>query len=287
MKLGLHVAIPDTSLIDCSDLRQKTVKVGLIARAMAVFRVERVIVYETGNLLSKAKRDSDLLVRLLEFMDTPQYLRRRIFPKTPSLKFAGLLPPLRTRSHPLDFNPSALSVGMVRWGVQVRLDKVDIGIGELVDHSEPLSERSPTLLRIIETKPKIRVEAINRKDLERYWGFEVERITSLAGRLSESSHMTRIITSRNAPPYDRLEKEIVSTVSNTKSILTVFGGPMHGVLELLSEEKDAIKENSDFWVNTILGQGTETVRLEEAILASLALLNKSVGNIVSLPGFHD
>jgi predicted SPOUT superfamily RNA methylase MTH1 len=284
--LALHVAIPDTSLVDCSDLRQKTMKVGLLARAMAVFRVERVIVYETGNLRSKAKRDSDLLVRLFEFMDTPQYLRRRIFPMTPSLKFTGLLPPLRTRSHPLDVGPSELLVGMIRWGVQVRLGKVDIGVGQLVDHSETLSERSPTLLRIIETKPRIRVETINRHEIERYWGFEVERITSLVGKLRESSHMTRIIFSRNAPPYDRLEKEIIATVSNTKSILGVFGGPLLGVRELLSDEKEAIKDNSDFWVNTILGQGTETVRLEEAVLASLALINKSAGDIVAPPGFH-
>jgi predicted SPOUT superfamily RNA methylase MTH1 len=285
--LSLHVAIPDTSLVDCSDLRQKTVKSGILARAMAVFRVERVIVYETGNLRSKTKRDSDLLVRLLEFMDTPQYLRRRIFPKTPSLKFVGLLPPLRTRSHPLDSKPSELSVGMTRWGVQVRLGKVDIGVGELIDHSEALSERSPTLLRIIETTPKIRVEPINRSEIERYWGFDVERITSLADRLSDAAHMTRIIFSRKAPPYNRLEDEIASTVANTRSILAVFGGPMHGVAELLSSEKDAIKKNSDFWVNTILGQGTETVRLEEAVLASLALINNSVGKIIARPGFHD
>ncbi|MFW9911104.1 MAG: putative RNA uridine N3 methyltransferase [Candidatus Thorarchaeota archaeon] len=285
--MSLHVAIPDTSLVDCSDLRQKTVKSGILARAMAVFRVERVIVYETGNLRSKTKRDSDLLVRLLEFMDTPQYLRRRIFPKTPSLKFVGLLPPLRTRSHPLDSEPSELSVGMTRWGVQVRLGKVDIGVGELIDHSEALSERSPTLLRIIETTPKIRVKPINRSEIERYWGFDVERITSLADRLSDAAHMTRIIFSRKAPPYHRLENEIASTVANTRSILAVFGGPMHGVAELLSSEKDAIKKNSDFWVNTILGQGTETVRLEEAVLASLALINNSVGNIIARPGFHD
>ncbi|MFW9890373.1 MAG: putative RNA uridine N3 methyltransferase [Candidatus Thorarchaeota archaeon] len=285
--MGLQVAIPDTSLIDCSDLRQKTVKAGILARAMAVFRVERVIVYETGNLRSKAKRDSDLLVRLLEFMDTPQYLRRRIFPKTPSLKFTGLLPPLRTRSHPLDSESSELSVGMTRWGVQVRLGKVDIGTGELIDHSEALSERSPTLLRIIETTPKIRVKPINRSEIERYWGFEVERIASLADRLGSSAHMTRIIFSRKAPSYNRLENEIASTVANTRSILAVFGGPMYGVAELLLSEKDAIKKNSDFWVNTILGQGTETVRLEEAVLASLALINKSVGNIIARPGFHD
>ncbi|MHA2020603.1 MAG: putative RNA uridine N3 methyltransferase [Candidatus Thorarchaeota archaeon] len=285
--MGLQVAIPDTSLIDCSDLRQKTVKVGLLARAMAIFRVERVIVYKTGRLRSKAKRDSDLLVRLFEFMDTPQYLRKRIFPMTPSLKFTGLLPPLRTRSHPLESTPSELSAGMIRWGVQVRLGKVDIGVGILIDHSETLSERTPTLLRIIETNPKIRVEAIGRREIDEYWGFEVERITSLVDKLGESSHMTRIIFSRKAPPYDRLEEEIISTVSNTKSILGVFGGPKQGVSELLLDEKEAIKENTDFRVNTVLGQGTETVRLEEAVLASLALINKSAGNIVAPPGFHE
>jgi predicted SPOUT superfamily RNA methylase MTH1 len=263
------------------------VKVGLLARAMAVFRVEHVIVYETGKLRSKAKRDSDLLVRLFEFMDTPQYLRKRIFPKTPSLKFTGLLPPLRTRSHPLESELSELSVGMIRWGVQVRLGKIDIGIGQLVDHSETLSERTPTLLRIIETNPRVLIETITRSEIDKYWGFEVERITGLVERLVQSSHMTRIVFSRSAPPYDRLENEIISTVSNTKSILGVFGGPKHGVSELLSDEKEAIKENTDFRVNTILGQGTETVRLEEAVLASLALINKSVGNTVAPPGFHE
>jgi predicted SPOUT superfamily RNA methylase MTH1 len=206
---------------------------------------------------------------------------------TPSLKFAGLLPPLRTRSHPLESEPSELSVGMIRWGVQVRLGKLDIGVGQLVDHSEALSERTPTLLRIIETNPKIRVEPIKRHEIDRYWGFEVERITDLVERLEKSSQMTRIIFSRNASPYDRLENEIISTVSNTKSILGVFGGPKHGVSELLPAEKEAIKKNSDFRVNTILKQGTETVRLEEAVIASLALINKSVGNVVALPGFHE
>ena len=254
---------------------------------MAVFRVERVIVYETGKLRSKAKRDSDLLVRLFEFMDTPQYLRKRVFPMTPSLKFAGLLPPLRTRSHPLDLEISELSAGMIRWGVQVRFGKLDIGVGHLVDHSETLSERTPTLLRVVETDSKLRLEAINRSEIGRYWGFEAERITSLVNQLSKSSNATRIIFSRKAPPYDRLEDEIISTVSNTMSILGIFGGPRQGVLELLSDEKEAIKANSDFWVNTIVGQGTQTVRLEEAVLASLALINKSVGNIVAKPGFYE
>jgi hypothetical protein len=56
---------------------------------------------------------------------------------------------------------------------------------------------------------------------------------------------------------------------------------------LLSGEKNELKKHVDFWVNTIPDQGTETVRLEEALFASLGLLNKSVGQIVARPGFHN
>lgn len=284
--MGIQVAFPDTALVDCSDLRQKTAKVGAIARALAIFRVERAIIYETGMLRSRSKRDSDLIVRLLEFMDTPQYLRKRVFPMTPSLKFVGILPPLRTRSHPLETNAANLDVGAVRWGVQVRQGKVDIGVGQLVGHPESLSERDPTLFRIVQTNPRIRLEAITRDDVDEYWGYEVERVSSLVDTLKVSRSMTRIVLSRHAPPFDRLEEEIESTVTNTKSLLVVFGGPHRGVRELLPDQKDLIKEHTDFWVNIVPDQGTETVRLEEAMIAGLALLNKSIGRILTAPGFH-
>jgi len=285
--LGLQVAIPDTSLVDCSDLRQKTVKVGSLARAMAVFRVDFVMVYETGQIPTSQKKDAALLVRLLEYMDTPQYLRKKVFPISPSLKYAGLLPPLRTPSHPLITDPEDLTEGMHRWGIQVRDGKVDIGVERLISHPEPVSERESTLFRVTGTKPKIRLEVASRDEVKEYWGFRVARIGSLVERLSEASEKTRVVFSRNAPSYASLEEEIVSTVGNTKSVLAVFGGPKRGVSELLSEEKNELKKHVDFWVNTIPDQGTETVRLEEALFTSLGLLNKSVGQVVARPGFHN
>lgn len=284
--MGIQVAIPDTSLSDCSDLRQKTAKVGTLARALAVFRVERVIVYRTGRVQASRKKDVDLLVRLLEFMDTPQYLRKRVFPMSPSLKYAGLLPPLRTLSHPLDAVSEDLAEGTYRWGIQVRKGKIDIGIEKLVDHPEEVSERETTLFRVVRTGPKVRLKAVSRDDVEEYWGFEVMRTMSLVETLQNSSTMTRVVFSRNAPSYASLEDEIKSTVGNTKKVLGVFGGPKYGVNELFPDKKGELKKHVDFWVNTIPGQGTETVRLEEAILASLALINKSVGALIARPGFH-
>ena len=284
--MTLRVAIPDTSLTDCSDLRQKTVKAGSLARALAVFRVESVYIFDTGLLEPGKKRDTDLLRRILKYMDTPQYLRKRSFPKTQALKFAGILPPLRTRSHPLEVATSDLQEGAIRWGLQVRPGKIDLGLGKLINYSKTVSERDPTLFRVIKTKPQIVLETIEREDVSDYWGFEVERVTNLADFLEESDDSTRIGFSRKAPSYHQLENDLKSTIAGTQSVLAVFGGPGHGILEFFEKERERVKSNIDFWVNTIPDQGTATVRLEEALFTSLGLLNSSVGTMITKPGFY-
>ncbi|MFX1561245.1 MAG: putative RNA uridine N3 methyltransferase, partial [Promethearchaeota archaeon] len=275
--MTLRVAIPDTSLTDCSDLRQKTVKAGSLARALAVFRVESVHIYDTGMLSPGKKRDADLLRKILRYMDTPQYLRKRAFPKSQSLKFAGLLPPLRTRSHPLEITIDDLQEGIVRWGLQARPGKVDLGLEKLVNYPKTVSERDPTLFRVVKTQPQIVLKVIEREDVGDYWGFEVERVTDLAKFLEVSEDSTRIGFSRKAPLYHQIENEVKSTVANTQSVLAIFGGPSHGILEFFGKERESVKSGIDFWVNTIPNQGTETVRLEEALFTSLGLLNSSVG----------
>lgn len=285
--MTLRVAIPDTALTDCSDMRQKTVKAGSIARALAVFRVDSVHIYDTGTLVGGKKRDADLLTKLLRFMDTPQYLRKKLFPKSPSLKFAGILPPLRTRSHPLESKKSDMQEGVVRWGVQVRPGKVDLGLDRPVNYPKTISERDPTLFRVKKISPQISLEIIDREDVEEYWGFAVERVRELDALLEEEDDSTRIGFSRKAPLFEKLETDLKSTIAGTQSVLAVFGGPGHGILEVFKENRETIKSNIDFWVNTIPDQGTETVRLDEALLVSLGVLNSSLGHMIAKPGFHE
>jgi methyltransferase len=285
MKMTLKIALPDTSLADSTNLRKKTAKAGRIARALAVFRVEEVFVYKTGFLPPSKMRDADLLVRILRYLDTPQYLRKRIFPKSPSLQFAGTLPPLRTRSHPLQSSLSNLSKGAIRWGVQVRPNQIDLGFDKLIDHPELVSERDPTLFRVVSTSPKIALETIERSDVQMYWGYEASRIGGLVDLLKQSEGMTRIGFSRNAPTFKNLEDDLISTISNTKSVLAIFGGPERGIIDLCANEKEDIKHYVDFWINTVEGQGTATVRLEEALLISLGLLNNSIGDKITKSGY--
>lgn len=227
--MGLDVAIPDTALRDCSDLREKTIRIGRMGRAFAIFRVERVFVYTTEMLPESQKHDSALLLKLLRFMDTPQYLRRRVFPHSPTLKFAGLLPPLRTRSHPLSTDYSVLSVGDVRWGAQAKPGKIDLGLKEFVDYPHRLQGKRPALFQVVKTTPRLRLEVVEREEIEEYYGFEAEKVGSLVTLLKDSVGVTRIALSRHATPYSKLESEIKSTVAGTKSLLALFGGPRHGV----------------------------------------------------------
>lgn len=283
----LKVALPDTSLIDCTDLRQKTVKVGQIARTFAIFRVGEVLVYNTGKLRPSQKRDADFLMKILRFMDTPQYLRRRVFPRSPSLQYAGLLPPLRTRSHPLQSKMAELTVGTVRWGIQVRPGKVDLGFDNLIDFPATLSERDPTLFKVEATVPHLSLSVINRSEVPVYWGFEVSRINDLLDFLKNSIAVTRVGFSRKAPPFQKLEDDLKSTVFNTGSVVAVFGGPDRGILELCDSQREEIKRHIDFWANTIDDQGSETVRLEEALIVSLGLVNNAVGKTITKPGFYE
>ena len=67
--------------------------------------------------------------------------------------------------------------------------------------------------------------------------------------------------------------ELAEHWKKSSSILVAFGAPTLGLHEIVAQENIRLDEIADFRVNTIPSQGTETVRTEEALYASLALLN--------------
>ncbi len=95
----LSVALPASFTKDVPHLREKTSRVGLIARSLAIFRVDEAVIYndETGK---SPKSEGRLFEKLLAYQETPQYLRKALFKQDPDLQFSGILPPLRMPSHP-------------------------------------------------------------------------------------------------------------------------------------------------------------------------------------------
>ena len=176
-KKKLSIAIPASTISDTPHLREKTAKIGLIGRAAAIFRVDEIIVYPDNPKIDQ-RRDLDFIALLLNYLETPQYLRKALFRLEPDLEFAGILPPLRTPHHPLSGKTKHLQVGEYREGVVLSETKeglvVDIGVQQpalLRQKGFAVNER--LTLQVINVGKQIEVQAANREDVPIYWGYKV------------------------------------------------------------------------------------------------------------------
>jgi methyltransferase len=276
-KKQLAVAIPASVIADTPHLREKTAKIGLIGRAAAIFRVEEIIVY-LDDPKADQTRDMELIELLLSYMETPQYLRKRLFPLSHDLQYAGILPPLRTAHHPLTGSIRSLKVGEYREGIVVAKEKngalIEIGSEKpafLPQSQVTLGER--LTVKVTKIAYRVQVEAAERSEIGKYWGYTVSRVQSLGKLLQTPDFDLTLGTSKLAPPFRDVEKKLDSNWKKANSILILFGAPSRGLHEIAKDEDLNLNELVDFVVNTVPKQGTETVRTEEALLATLAILN--------------
>jgi predicted SPOUT superfamily RNA methylase MTH1 len=277
----LAIAIPASLVSDIPHLREKTLKIGLVGRAAAIFRVKEIIVYP-DNLDVNQKRDRNLILTILSYMETPQYLRKRLFKIKPALRYAGILPPLRTPHHPLAKRAKELIVGEYREGAVIAItgsgSLVDIGIDHpvLLPNSE-LSVNTRITIRVTKSGKHPRVTLANREEIEAYWGYSVKASQAPFGQLVKSRAYDLVIaTSKIGRPLMEVADELAEHWRNSHNILVAFGAPTQGLREIVEQENLDLEKITDFTVNTIPFQGTETVRTEEALYACLALLNTIV-----------
>lgn len=277
-KKKLAIAIPASVISDTPHLREKTSKIGLIGRAAAIFRVDEIIVYPDNPKANQA-RDMDFIALLLNYLETPQYLRKRLFKLEPRLQFAGILPPLRTPHHPVSGKIKDLKAGEYREGVVLSQAKegllVDIG----VDQAALLREKQFAVgdrltLQVVKAGEQVEVQTVNRDDVPVYWGFRVRAEKRPFGQLVTSGEFDlAIATARVGDKFVDVADEIGKKWSLAQHVLVVFGAPSRGLHEIAKEEGAELEAIVDFVVNMIPEQGTVTVRTEEALLASLAILN--------------
>jgi hypothetical protein len=275
----LSIAIPASVVSDTPHLREKTSKIGLIGRAAAIFRVDEIIIYSDNQKINQTA-DIDLIATLLSYMETPQYLRKRLFKIRPELQYAGVLPPLRTPHHPLDRKMKNLKIGEYREGVTVSRIKedtlVDIGVERqamILKKRLPIGKR--VTVKIVMVGKHVQVEVANRDDIPKYWGYTVSVEKNSLGNVVKNRGFDLIIaTSRYGVPLGEVVEKIAEEWRKANAIVVAFGAPAQGLHEILRNEGLSLDDVVDFVVNTIPEQGTETVRTEEALIASLAILNE-------------
>lgn len=278
LKKKLSIAIPASVVSDTPHLREKTAKIGLIGRAAAIFRVDEIIVYP-DNPKVKQMADMDLVATLLAYMETPQYLRKKLFKLKPELQYAGIFPPLRTPHHPLNRRMKDLKIGEYREGATLDKAKegtlVDIGVEQpalITNEQLPVGKR--VTVKITRVEERVEVKLAGRNETPEYWGYTVTLEKSpFASFLKNRRCDLTIATSRRGVPFAEVEGEVALEWEKARSVLVAFGAPTMGLYEIVRSEGLDLDDVVDFVVNTIPSQGTETVRTEEALLASLAILN--------------
>ena len=266
----LSIFIPNSFLSESKDLKIRTYKVGILGRALAIFQADNVVIYNDDNVKNEdGKNDGKFIAEVLSYMNTPQYLRKKAFPIKAELKHVGILPPLRTPHHPVNSQPD---VGDYRQGFTVKRNKkgtfVDIGMDKLAFCKEQLSVKKIFDFKITKIAKKEVIVTPDKPD-DVYWGYNViSSNKSLKNSLKLIKPNLVIETTRYGDYIDSIFDELKHKVDECNSIAILFGGPYSSIQEDVSGQNwDLIK------LNTIPDQGTETVRTEEAVVATLSLFN--------------
>jgi len=268
-KTLVSLLIPSSYTEESPDPRIKTYKVGQIARAAAIFRVDDIVIYHT-----KGHDDTRFISTVLRYAETPQYLRKALFPMQDALRFAGVIPPLRIPSHTVT-DESEYREGIVTSVGSDRSVWVDVGSDSPIPLETPgraLKKGERISVRICSRRPT-KVQIVNKKDIPSYWGYEVRAKSSLHDALTEADGL-RIATSAKGRVLDlNTLSEIGASAKQRDKVSVAFGSPSKGLDVILLDEGHKLEDHSSYVVNAVPGQGASTVRTEEAVFITLGLLN--------------
>ena len=299
IKDRISVAIPDSSLSDEKGLREKTLKIGKFARTFSIFGVEKIVIYKDPTE-TRTKSDMFLLNLILEFLNTPQYLRKSIYPMNSDLSYIGLLPPIRAPQHTNKVRIKDVKVGEIRVGVlhdknsmlkkmdrkkftntdksiinfnKERFDYyIDVGLDYPIPFLGEGRDGEKVVVKFVNSYPHLKVIKASGRDLEKlYLGYSIVKVNSLEDFLKKLDEKTFVIfTSKKGRIFKSVEFQFKQSINNFENLLIVFGSPSKGIKEIYTNYHTT---KNSMYLNMFPDQKTQTIRLEEAILGTLTLFN--------------
>ncbi|KTF82146.1 hypothetical protein cypCar_00046938, partial [Cyprinus carpio] len=260
----LSVALPGSVMENAQSPELRTYLAGQIARACGVFCVDEVVIFDElredvksveGEFRGIGKKGQGCvqLARILQYLECPQYLRKSFFPKHRDLQFAGCL--------------------FCRQEVQIdKLLKAGLRVTVQLNNSQ---NKEGKLYKGVVVAPHI-----PRTEGGLYWGYSVRLASCLSAVFSECPYKDgydlTIGTSERGKNADHV------TLPPFKHMLVVFGGLQGLEVSVDADENLNITDPSvlfDLYLNTCPGQGSRTIRTEEAILISLSGLRQKIAAV--------
>ncbi|KAL6884523.1 hypothetical protein ACP4OV_010459 [Aristida adscensionis] len=311
-KPTVSIAVAGSIIDNAQSLELATLLAGQIARAAAVFRIDEVVVFDSSPTANAGAGDDEesgarFLVRILEYLETPQYLRRRLFPMHKNLKFVGLLPPLDAPHHVRKHEWPMFREGITLEGDRSKGTLVDVGLSKnvLVEQILEPGKRVTVAMGINRDLTtacvrKVVPPSTPKEETGSYWGYRVRYASNLSdvfknspykegydhvigtsehGEIIRSSELTLPSFSVSAPGR-RAGVQVglkplnpgSAPVSAHWHLLIAFGG-LAGLEESIEEDNNlkGKRANDVFpsYLNTCPDQGSRTIRTEEALLISL------------------
>ncbi|KFK26174.1 hypothetical protein AALP_AA8G212400 [Arabis alpina] len=291
------IAIAGSIIHNTQSLELATRLAGQIARAATIFRIDEVVVFDnkSSSEMDSASSDSNesgasFLVRILQYLETPQYLRKSLFPKQNDLRYVGMLPPLDAPHHlrKHEWEQYREGVTLNEKAPNSNATMVDVGLSKNVVVDQVLSpgvrvtvamgtDRNLDLLRQIVPSSKPRDEA------GMYWGYKVRYASHLSSVFKECPFQGG---------YDYLigtsEHGLVISSSELKlpafrHLLIAFGG-LAGLEESIEEDNQYkgknVRDAFNIYLNTCPHQGSRTIRTEEAMFISLQYFQEPINRAV-------
>ncbi len=208
-----------------------------------------------------------MIRHILEYLETPQYLRKRLFPLDESLRFAGLLPPLRIPSHKPKVPLNEIERDEIREGVVHPNGLVaDIGLDSPIALKTKTGGGKRATIRVVSTAPLTGV-LLQRAEVTGYWGYVVE-VHSIDEVMTDSRFGLKLATSRLGDSLQSCIAGLREEFDRSKGVMTIFGSPTRGLFDTIKN----LRQRVPFVVNLYPEQNVATVRTEEAMVSALYLL---------------
>ncbi|MEM0452842.1 MAG: putative RNA uridine N3 methyltransferase [Nitrososphaerota archaeon] len=267
----VDVLIPSSFSAETPHIREKTLRIGMVARYLAAFRIETLIIYPE-ELENPMYENAEYIKLIMDYLNTAPYLRKKLFPFSRKLRYVGILPPLNIPTHPEE---PTINVHHFREGLVVRSDTysiIEAGLSKQIKISKKLKKRSKVIVEVEPVNGKPRFRVYSRRKAEVYSGFKT---TIVLEKLDEivRSYDLKIATSRLGLDVRSVWKKLEEDLGRCSRVCIVFGASKRGLYEIAKLHGIDLEKTFNYILNTFPNQGVKTIRTEEAIAYTLSILN--------------
>ncbi|CAH9091497.1 unnamed protein product [Cuscuta europaea] len=300
----VSIALPGSIIDNAQSLELATRLAGQIARAATIFQIDEVVVFDNVSssqdspaILLEDNLDANessaaFLLMILRYMETPQYLRKSLYPMHNNLRYVGSLPPLDAPHHlrKHEWAPYREGVTLRDQHPKSGGTVVDVGlskhvlIDQVIDPGKRVTVSMGTDRHLDSDIPHQIVSTSKpREEAGMYWGYKVRYASNISSVFKNCPYKGGYDHLIGTSEHGIAIKSSELCLSSFKHLLIAFGG-LAGLEECIEEDSSLKGKKAldifDLYLNTCPHQGSRTIRTEEAIFISLQYFQEPINRVL-------